>query len=113
MARSFSGIQPTGDIHVGNYLGALRGWVSEQDQHECLFCIVDLHALTLPQSLSDLRAQTLGTAAMLLALGIDPLRSSLFVQSHVSSSSSGTMDRMSTTSSEYPSASFLFAASNA
>ena len=83
MARSFSGIQPTGDIHLGNYLGALRGWVTEQDAHECFFCIVDLHALTVPQSLGDLRAQTLGTTAMLLAVGIDPLRSSLFVQSHV------------------------------
>lgn len=83
MARSFSGIQPTGDIHLGNYLGALRGWVIEQDEQECLFCIVDLHALTVPQSSADLHAQTLGTAAMLLALGIDPLRSSMFVQSHV------------------------------
>jgi tryptophanyl-tRNA synthetase len=83
MGRSFSGIQPTGDIHLGNYLGALRGWVKEQDEHECFFCIVDLHALTVPQSSTNLRAQTLGTAAMLLALGIDPLRSSLFVQSHV------------------------------
>ena len=83
MGRSFSGIQPTGDIHLGNYLGALRGWVKEQDEHECFFCIVDLHALTVPQRSTNLRAQTLGTAAMLPAIGIDPLRSSLFVQSHV------------------------------
>lgn len=83
MGRSFSGIQPTGDIHLGNYLGALRGWVLEQDVHECLFCIVDLHALTTPQRTADLREHTLGTAAMLLASGIDPLRSILFVQSQV------------------------------
>ncbi len=83
MARSFSGIQPTGNIHLGNYLGALRGWVLEQDEHECFFCIVDLHALTTPQRTADLGEHTLGTAATLLALGIDPLRSTLFVQSQV------------------------------
>lgn len=83
MARSFSGIQPTGDIHLGNYLGALRFWVGEQNQHECFFSIVDLHAITSAQNAADLRSKTLDTAALLLAIGIDPLGSALFVQSHV------------------------------
>jgi tryptophanyl-tRNA synthetase len=83
MARSFSGIQPTGDIHLGNYLGALRFWVGEQNQYECFFSIVDLHAITSPQSPAELRAKTLDTAAILLAIGIDPLASTLFIQSHV------------------------------
>jgi len=83
MARIFSGIQPTGDVHLGNYLGALRSWVSEQDQHECFYSIVDLHALTLRQNPEELRANTLTTATMLLAIGIDPARSALFVQSDV------------------------------
>jgi tryptophanyl-tRNA synthetase len=83
MACSFSGIQPTGDIHLGNYLGALRFWVSEQNQHECFFSIVDLHAITSAQNPAELRSKTLDTAALLLAIGIDPLASALFVQSHV------------------------------
>ncbi|MGB7436090.1 MAG: tryptophan--tRNA ligase [Candidatus Acidiferrum sp.] len=83
MVRVFSGIQPTGDIHLGNYLGALRFWVSEQNRHECFFSIVDLHAITSPQNPAELRAKTLDTAAILLAIGIDPLASTLFVQSHV------------------------------
>jgi tryptophanyl-tRNA synthetase len=83
MARSFSGIQPTGDVHLGNYLGALRFWVSEQNQHECFFSIVDLHAITSAQNPAELRSKTLDTAALLLAIGIDPLASALFVQSHV------------------------------
>ena len=83
MARSFSGIQPTGGIHLGNYLGALRFWASEQNQYECFFSIVDLHAITSPQTPAELRAKTLDTAAILLAIGIDPLASTLFVQSHV------------------------------
>ena len=83
MACSFSGIQPTGDIHLGNYLGALRFWVSEQNQHECFFSIVDLHAITSAQNPAELRSKTLDTAALLLAIGIAPLASALFVQSHV------------------------------
>jgi len=83
MARSFSGIQPTGDIHFGNYLGALRSWVSEQNRADCFFSIVDLHAITSPETPTELRAKTLDTAAILLAMGIDPLASTLFVQSHV------------------------------
>lgn len=83
MARTFSGIQPTGDIHLGNYLGALRFWVSEQNQYECFFSIVDLHAITSPQNSTEFRTKTLDTAALLLAIGIDPMASTLFVQSHV------------------------------
>ena len=83
MVRVFSGIQPTGDIHLGNYLGALRWWVSEQNEYECFFSIVDLHAITSLQKLVELRAKTLDTAAILLAIGIDPRASTLFVQSHV------------------------------
>lgn len=83
MTRSFSGIQPTGDIHLGNYLGALRFWVSEQNQYECFFSVVDLHAITSPQNSTEFRTKTLDTAALLLAIGIDPVNSTLFVQSHV------------------------------
>jgi len=83
MVRVFSGIQPTGDIHLGNYLGALRFWVSEQNRYECFFSIVDLHAITSPQNPAELRAKTLDTTAILLAIGIDPLASTLFLQSHV------------------------------
>lgn len=83
MARSFSGIQPTGDIHLGNYLGALRFWVSEQNRHDCFFSIVDLHAITSSHDPTELRAKTLDTAAILYAVGIDPSTSTLFVQSQV------------------------------
>jgi tryptophanyl-tRNA synthetase len=81
--RVFSGIQPTGQKHLGNYLGALRNWVAQQETHEAFYCIVDLHAMTLPWGPAELRQQTLETAATLLACGIDPERSTLFVQSHV------------------------------
>jgi tryptophanyl-tRNA synthetase len=81
--RILSGIQPTGDKHLGNYLGAIRRWVEQQDEAECFYPIVDLHALTLPQEPETLRASTLDTAAVLVACGIDPERSTLFVQSHV------------------------------
>jgi len=85
MARVFSGIQPTGEIHLGNYIGALRRFVLAQDEDDCVFCIVDLHAITneLPDP-DELRAKTLDLAAVYLAAGIDPQRSTLFVQSHVS-----------------------------
>jgi tryptophanyl-tRNA synthetase len=83
MARSFSGIQPTGDIHLGNYLGALRFWVSEQNGCDCFFSIVDLHAITSTQNPEEFRAKTLDAEAILFAIGIDPLTSTLFVQSHV------------------------------
>jgi tryptophanyl-tRNA synthetase len=81
--RVFSGIQPTGVLHLGNYLGAVRRWVGFQDEHDSLYCIVDLHALTAPWDPKTLRAQTIETGAMLIACGIDPGRSILFVQSHV------------------------------
>lgn len=78
-----SGIQPTGDKHLGNYLGAIRHWVANQDAHDAYYCIVDLHAVTLPWDPATLLQQTRKTAATLLAAGIHPSRSVLFVQSHV------------------------------
>lgn len=81
--RVFSGIQPTGGIHLGNYLGAIRNWVSQQDLYDNIFCIVDLHAMTLPYDHKGLRARNLELASILLAAGIDPKRSILFVQSDV------------------------------
>jgi len=81
--RAFSGIQPTGGIHIGNYLGAIRNWVLQQDQYENIFSIVDLHAMTLPYDPGDLRSRTVEVASALLAAGIDPERSILFVQSDV------------------------------
>jgi tryptophanyl-tRNA synthetase len=83
MARIFSGIQPTGISHLGNYLGALRNWVKLQDGNECIFCLVDLHAITVPQEPMALREQLRINAAILLALGIDPQTSILFHQSAV------------------------------
>jgi tryptophanyl-tRNA synthetase len=80
---TFSGIQPTGTIHIGNYFGAVKRWAAEQDRNENIFCLVDMHALTLPQDPATLRAQTLETAAILLAAGIDPAKSHLFVQSDI------------------------------
>lgn len=81
--RVFSGIQPSGTPTIGNYLGAIRNWVRDQDRYDNIFCVVDLHALTVPQDPSALRQRTWETAAILLASGIDPTRSLLFVQSHV------------------------------
>jgi tryptophanyl-tRNA synthetase len=81
--RILSGIQPTGDKHLGNYLGAIRRWVAQQDEADCFYFIVDLHAITMPQDPDELRESTLNLAALLIACGIDPDRSTLFVQSHV------------------------------
>jgi tryptophanyl-tRNA synthetase len=81
--RVFSGIQPTGELHLGNYLGAVTNWVALQESHDAFFCIVNLHALTLPWDASGLEDQTLRTGASLLACGIDPARAVLFVQSDV------------------------------
>ncbi len=81
--RILSGIQPSGGLHLGNLLGALRNWAALQEGNECFYCIVDLHAITVPQEPSQLRTNTLDAAAALLAAGIDPSRSVLFVQSHV------------------------------
>jgi tryptophanyl-tRNA synthetase len=83
MARVFSGVQPTGDAHLGNLLGAFRHWVTDQDEHECIFCIVDLHSITVEWDPAELRDSTLQMATVLLAVGIDPQRSTLFVQSHL------------------------------
>ena len=80
----FSGVQPTSDsLHLGNALGAVTQWVDLQDDYETFFCVVDLHAITVPQDPAVLRRRTLVTAAQYLALGIDPARSTVFVQSHV------------------------------
>jgi tryptophanyl-tRNA synthetase len=84
MSRVLSGIQPTGNLHLGNYLGAMKNWVDIQSQHECLFCIVDLHAITVPQEPSALREATLTTAAAYIACGIIPEKSIIFHQSSVS-----------------------------
>jgi tryptophanyl-tRNA synthetase len=81
--RVFSGIQPSGNLHIGNYLGAIRRWVQRQDEFDNIFCIVDLHAITVPQDPKELRAQTRELAAIYLASGIDPAHSAVFVQSHV------------------------------
>ncbi len=83
MGRIFSGVQPTGDLHLGNYLGAIRNWVRLQDDYECLFCIVDLHAITVWQDPKELKASTRSVAAALLAAGIDGKRHVLFNQSQV------------------------------
>ena len=83
MTRVFSGIKPTGPVQLGNLLGALRHWVIDQDESDTIFCVVDLHALTVPQDPAELRTRTLELAQLLLAIGIDPGRSTLFVQSHV------------------------------
>ena len=81
--RVFSGIQPSGDVQLGNYLGAIKGWVQRQAEKENFFCIVDLHALTTPQNPEELRHQTRSLAAMLFAAGLDPNECSVFIQSHV------------------------------
>jgi tryptophanyl-tRNA synthetase len=80
--RVFSGIQPSGGLHIGNYLGAIRNWVRDQDKYDNIFCIVDLHAITLPQDPAALRENTLDLAAMYLASGIKPDQA-MFIQSHV------------------------------
>jgi len=82
--RVFSGIQPTGDIHIGNYLGAIRHWVASQAELDSIFCVVDLHAITVPQDPGTLKLKVRETAGLLLAAGIDPKVSALFVQSHIS-----------------------------
>ena len=79
----FSGIQPSGNLHIGNYLGAIKRWAADQDKYDSIFCIVDMHAITVPQDPKELRTQTRELAGLLLACGIDPKKSVLFVQSHV------------------------------
>lgn len=81
--RVFSGIQPTGSLHLGNYLGAVVNWTQQQERHDSYFCIVDLHAMTQPWDPTELRERVIATGALLIACGIDPDKATLFVQSHV------------------------------
>src|SRR5271155_5454106 len=83
MARIFSGVQPTGNLHLGNYLGAIRNWVRLQRDYDCIFCIVDMHAITQWQEPAELRAQTREVAAAFLAAGIDARKHIVFNQSQV------------------------------
>lgn len=85
----FSGVQPTGNVHLGNYLGAFKNWVDKQDEKVNYFCVVDLHSLTVPQEPEELRFQTRSLTAWLLAVGLDPEKVTLFVQSHVAAHSEG------------------------
>ena len=85
--RVLSGVQPTGDLHIGNWLGAIRNWVDLQNDHEAFFCVVDLHAITVPHDPKELAEHTLSTAALYVACGIDPNISSIFVQSQISAHS--------------------------
>lgn len=83
MKRVFSGVQPTGNLHIGNYLGALRQFVSLQDSSECIYCVVDMHSITVPQDPAELKKHTLDIAALYLAAGVDPKKSIIFAQSDV------------------------------
>src|SRR2546426_3237601 len=83
MARVFSGIQPSGELHIGNYLGAVQNWVRLQTQHDCLFSIVDLHAITEDYDAKNLSSLTIDMAVSLYAAGLDPDKCIVFVQSHV------------------------------
>lgn len=98
--RLFSGVQPSGRLHLGNYLGAIKEWVALQDEHDTLFCVVDLHAITVPQDPEELKKKTLEAAKMYMALGVDVGKSHIFVQSSVSAHTElawilGTVARMS------------------
>ena len=81
--RIFSGVQPTGNLHLGNYLGAIKNWVDLQTDFDCIYCVVDLHAITVPQEPDNLRRSIREVTACLIASGIDPSRSVLFNQSRV------------------------------
>lgn len=81
--RIFSGIQPSGNLHIGNYLGAIKNWVKLQDEFESIFCVVDMHAITVPQDPEELRKKTIDLAKIYIASGIDPKKSPIFIQSHV------------------------------
>jgi len=81
MKTVFSGIQPSGNLHIGNYIGALSQWVKTQDETEAIFCVVDLHAITVPQDPTQLREKVLEIAALYIAAGIDPKKAHIFVQS--------------------------------
>jgi len=79
----FSGLQPTGNIHIGNYLGALRNWVKLQDEYDCIYCVVDLHAITVPLDADEFRHDRLAASKVLIAAGVDPERSLFYFQSQV------------------------------
>ena len=81
--RIFSGIQPSGNLHIGNYLGAIKNWVELQEKFEAIFCIVDLHAITVPQDPEELKKKTIETAKIYLAAGIDLKKSTIFIQSQI------------------------------
>ncbi len=83
MKRVFSGLQPTGNIHLGNYLGALRNWVTLQDDHDAIYCVVDLHAMTVDYDPAEYVRDRHEAAKVLLACGIDPARSLFYFQSEV------------------------------
>ncbi|MBQ1214876.1 MAG: tryptophan--tRNA ligase [Firmicutes bacterium] len=83
MKRVFSGVQPTGNIHIGNYLGALKQFVQLQDENDAIYCIVDMHAITVPQDPKELRQHILDVAALYMAVGVDPKKAIIFVQSDV------------------------------
>ena len=79
----FSGVQPTGKITLGNYLGAIKNWAPLQDEYNCLYCVVDLHSITVQQVPAELRKNTMDLVALYIACGVDPNKSILFIQSHV------------------------------
>ena len=81
--RIFSGVQPSGILTIGNYLGAIKNWVDLQNDYDCLYCVVDMHAITVRQTPAELRKRTLEGLALYIACGIDPQKSIMFVQSHV------------------------------
>lgn len=81
--RIFSGIQPSGDLTLGSYMGAIKNWVALQDEYECVYCIVDMHAITVRQVPADLRRRSLEQLAQYIACGLDPKKNIMFIQSHV------------------------------
>ncbi|HEX2927519.1 MAG TPA: tryptophan--tRNA ligase [Ruminiclostridium sp.] len=82
--RIFSGVQPSGNLTIGNYLGAIKNWIPLQDEYECLYCVVDLHTLTVRQKPAELRQRSLNLLALYMACGLDPVKCTLYLQSHVS-----------------------------
>jgi tryptophanyl-tRNA synthetase len=81
--RIFSGIQPSGEVHIGNYLGALKNWVGLLEEYESIFCVVDYHAITIEYNVADFKERIFNAAAILMAVGLDPKKCTIFVQSHV------------------------------
>ena len=81
--RIFSGIQPSGELTLGSYMGAIRNWVDLQDEYDCLYCIVDMHAITVRQDPATLRRRSVNQLAQYIACGLDPKKNIMFIQSHV------------------------------